>query len=238
MLKKCIAEAFGTFVLVFMGCGSAIFAGALESKSMTAKILLISFAFGIAIIAAAYAIGNISGCHVNPAVSLSMLINGRMTVTEFCGYFISQVVGALLGSAALAFVMKFTHAINASGGLGQNGFGSESLVKLNWTGALIAEIIMTFFFIMTILAVTKDEKTSHMAGLIIGMTLVGIHIVGIPLTGTSVNPARSFAPAIILLLDGKTTAFSQLWVFIIGPFVGSALAGFAHKLLYKDRGIS
>ena len=235
MFKKGLAEAFGTFVLVFMGCGSAVFAGSLDRIPTTAKILMISFAFGIAIVAAAYAIGNISGCHVNPAVSLSLLINGRMTVIEFVTYFVSQVIGAILGSAALALIMKFTHAVNAAGGLGQNGFDGESLVRLSWHGALVTEIILTFVFIMTILAVTKDDKTSHMAGLVIGITLVGIHIVGIPLTGTSVNPARSFAPAIILLLDGKTKAFEQLWVFIVGPFVGAALAGIVHKLLYKEK---
>ena len=175
----------------------------------------------------AYVIGNISGCHINPAVSLAMLINKQMTVKEFVLYVVAQVLGAILGIGILYFIMTSSGFDIATQGLGANGFGEASSVGLSMTGAIVTEIVLTFVFIYTILGVTSDESKSQVAGIVIGLTLAFVHIMGIPLTGTSVNPARSLAPAIFL--GGE--ALKQVWVFIVAPFVGSALAAFTYKYL-------
>ena len=227
-MKKYLAEFIGTFVLVFFGCGTAVvlggFTGGMESGFL--GVVAIALAFGLAIVAAAYAIGDISGCHVNPAVSLSMLITGRMNLNDFIGYVIAQVLGALAGSGVLAFITSASQGLR---GFGANGYGELSGVGLNIAGALSVEVILTFVFIMTILRVTDNEKTSNMAGLVIGLTLTFVHIIGIPLTGTSVNPARSLAPAIFT----GGAALSQVWLFILAPLVGGAIAAFVHKYLYS-----
>lgn len=227
-MKKYLAEFIGTFVLVFFGCGTAVvlggFTGGMGSGFL--GVVAIALAFGLAIVAAAYAIGDISGCHVNPAVSLSMLITGRMNLNDFIGYVIAQVLGALAGSGVLYFITSASQGLR---GFGANGYGELSGVGLNMIGALAVEVILTFVFIMTILRVTDNEKTSHMAGLIIGLTLTFVHIIGIPLTGTSVNPARSLAPAIFT----GGAALSQVWLFILAPLVGGAIVAFVHKYLYS-----
>ena len=221
-LKKYFAEVIGTAILVLFGCGTAVVSGG--------NLVATSLAFGLAIVAAAYAIGDISGCHVNPAVSLAMLIRGKLTVKEFCGYVISQVIGALVGSGLLYLILNLAGGIGTDN-LGANGFGEGYGLELNVWGALLVEVILTFAFIYTILGVTSDKNKSHIAGIVIGLTLTFVHIIGIGLTGTSVNPARSLAPAI--LLGG--TAVSQVWVFIVAPFLGSALAAFTYEALNTEK---
>lgn len=208
-MKKYISEFVGTFALTFFACGVAVTIGC----NTTAGILTTALSFGLVIIAMAYSIGNISGCHINPAVSIAMWLDKRMELTELIKYIISQILGALAGSALLGF------CLNSYKVLGANGYGNilpNGNEVTVWI-ALIVEIILTFTFILVILTVTNKKEHNHMAGLIIGLTLVLIHLFGIPFTGTSVNPARSLAPA---LLQGKT-ALTQIWVFIIGPIIGS-----------------
>ncbi|MDL2261850.1 MIP family channel protein [Methanimicrococcus sp. OttesenSCG-928-J09] len=219
-VKKYIAEALGTMVLVLFGCGSAAIAGSVLGT------FGIAMAFGLSIVAMAYVIGNISGCHVNPAVSIAMLIDKRLSPKDFIGYVVSQVIGAVVGIALLAFIINSADLGGfAATGLGQNGFDEASAVGLSMIGAIIVEIILTFVFAFTILGVTDNEKTSAIAGIVIGLTLVFVHIMGIPLTGTSVNPARSLAPA--LLIGGL--ALQQVWVFIIAPLIGGSLAALVYR---------
>jgi len=219
-IKKYLAEFIGTAILVFVGCGSAAFLG----TAIGGGYLMVAFAFGLSIIALAYVIGNVSGCHVNPAVSLAVLINKGMNLIDFIGYVIAQFIGALAGAGLLKYLTHIDKLGDVTGTLGSNGFGTIGLV-----GALIIEMVLTFIFIFTILGVTSDKEKSNVAGLVIGFTLTLVHIVGIHLTGTSVNPARSFAPA---LLTGGTS-LSQVWVFIVAPFVGATLAAIIYKLLIK-----
>lgn len=218
-MKKYVAECLGTFVLVLFGCGSAVIAG--ENLGF----LGIAFAFGLSIVAMAYVIGPISGCHINPAVSLAMLIQGKLSGKDFVLYVVSQVAGALAGSAVLYAIIQSTG--KAVTGLGENGFGSGYGIGISLTMALIVEVVLTFVFVYTILGVTSSYQNSSVAGLVIGLTLAFVHILGIGLTGTSVNPARSLAPA--LILGGN--ALSQVWVFIVAPLVGAALAAFVFSML-------
>ena len=228
-MKKYLCEFIGTAVLVLFGCGTAVVTGGLTAGlgAGTFGVLTIAMAFGLSIVAMAYVIGNISGCHINPAVSLAMLINKKMDVKDFIGYVIAQVIGAIAGIGILYAIGSWSNLGVDS--LGANGFGDASFVGLNMGGAILVEIILTFVFIYTILGVTSDEKKSSVAGIVIGLTLAFVHIIGIPLTGTSVNPARSLAPAIFL--GGE--ALKQVWVFIVAPFVGSAIAAFVFKFLNK-----
>lgn len=228
-MKKYFCELLGTAVLVLFGCGTASVAGAIGIDG-TVGTLTIALAFGLSIIAMAYVIGDISGCHVNPAVSLAMLINKKISVKDFIGYVISQVLGAFLGIGILYLIISNTSILDASTSmLGSNGYDSLSAVGINMIGAIIVEIILTFVFIFTILGVTSDAKKSSVAGIVIGLTLAFVHIMGIKLTGTSVNPARSLAPAVIA--GGE--ALKQVWVFIIAPFIGSALAAVTYKFITK-----
>ncbi|MBR5151420.1 MAG: MIP family channel protein [Elusimicrobiaceae bacterium] len=224
-MKKYTAELLGTFVLTLFGCGSAAIAG--EALGT----LGIAFAFGLSIVAMAYAIGNISGCHINPAVSLGVWMSGKMTTKDFFGYVVAQCAGALLAALTLAAIINMTNLGGvAVTGLGANGYGAASSIGLTACGALVVEAILTAIFVLTILGVTSTEKTAAIAGLVIGLTLTFVHIMGIPLTGTSVNPARSFGPALVL----GGTALSQLWVFIVGPFIGAALAALMWKGFNKE----
>ena len=191
-------------------------------------VLTIAMAFGLSIVAMAYVIGNISGCHINPAVSFAMLLSKKMSVKDFIGYVVAQVIGAIAGIGILYAILSGTNLGVES--LGQNGFDSASLVNLNMAGAILVEVILTFVFIYTILGVTSDNKKGSVAGIVIGLTLAFVHIIGIPLTGTSVNPARSLAPA--LFVGGE--ALKQVWVFILAPLVGSALAAFTFKFLNNN----
>ena len=227
-MKKYVAEFIGTAVLVLFGCGSAALTGGISG---TLGILGISLAFGLSIVAMAYVIGSISGCHINPAVSLAMLINKKISVKDFCFYVLAQLLGAILGTAILYAIIANSGLTVAETGLGANGFGDASAVGLNMFGAMLVEIVLTFVFIYTILGVTSDEKKSSVAGIVIGLTLAFVHILGISLTGTSVNPARSLAPAIFL--GGE--ALAQVWVFILAPLVGSAIAAIVFKFLNKEK---
>lgn len=216
-MKKYIAEFLGTLVLVLFGTGIAVVSGG--------DLVATSLAFGLAIVACAYAIGNISGCHVNPAVSLAMLISKKLSVKDFIYYVISQVLGAIAGTAILYFILSNTNLGTTA--LGANFYGELSTTNITLVAAIVTEIVLTFVFIYTILGVTSDDSKSSIAGLVIGLTLTFVHLIGIPLTGTSVNPARSLAPAIFL--GGE--AIKQIWVFILAPLVGGALAAYVFKLL-------
>ena len=212
-------------VLVLFGCGSAAIAGTVLGN------LGIAMAFGLSIVAMAYVIGDISGCHINPAVSIGMWIDGRMEIKDLILYIVFQCIGAVIGIGILAVLINSAPGLGGymTTGLGQNGFGAASSVGLNIYGALITEIILTFVFVFTVLGVTRSEKTSAVAGIVIGLTLAFVHIMGIPLTGTSVNPARSLAPA--LIIGGE--ALQQVWVFIVAPIIGAIIAGLLHKGLYS-----
>lgn len=228
-MNKYIAEFIGTWILVFFGCGVAVvtggFTGGLGFGFL--GVAAIALAFGLTIVAGAYAIGSISGCHVNPAVSLGVLLAGRMSVVDFIGYVIAQVLGALAGSALLSFIVTSSNTLS---GYGANGYGMLSAVGISMGGAFVTETFLTFVFVLVILGVTATEKTSTIAGLVIGATLTMCHLIGIPLTGTSVNPARSLAPA--LFTGGQ--ALSQVWLFIIAPFVGAAIAALVSRVLFND----
>ena len=225
-MKRYISELIGTMVLVLFGCGSAAIAGTVLGN------LGIAMAFGLSIVAMAYVIGDISGCHINPAVSIGMWIDGRMELKDLIMYIIFQCIGAIIGTAILAMLINSAPALGGymATGLGQNGFGAASSVGINLYGALITEIILTFVFVFTVLGVTRSEKTGVIAGIVIGLTLAFVHIMGIPLTGTSVNPARSLAPA--LFMGG--VALQQVWVFIVAPIIGAVIAGLLHKGLYNE----
>lgn len=228
-MKKYLCEFIGTAVLVLFGCGTAVVTGGFTAGVELGfmGVLTIALAFGLSIVAMAYVIGNISGCHINPAVSLSMLISGKMSVKDFIGYVIAQVAGGFAGTGLLCLILSNSNIGIAS--LGANGFGGAPY-EVSMVGAIIVEIILTFVFIYTILGVTSDEKKGAVAGIVIGLTLTFVHIIGIPLTGTSVNPARSLAPAVIQ--GGE--ALKQVWVFIVAPFIGSALAALTYKFLNKS----
>ncbi len=219
MTKKLMAEGLGTFILVFFGCGSAVLMGA--QIGMTG----ISLAFGLSIVAAAYGLGAISGAHLNPAVSLGMVMAGRMSLTEFAGYAVAQIAGAIAAAAVLLVIAsgKADYAI-ATNGLGQNGFGPGYLGEYTLIAALVFEVVATFLFVTVILGATQAGAPGAMAGLAIGLTLAGIHLVGINVTGVSVNPARSIGPAVFV----GGAAIAQLWVFIVAPLLGGAIAGVVH----------
>ena len=224
MAKKLICECIGTAVLVLFGCGTAVYSGCAANNP--GAWLLTALAFGLSIIAMAYVIGNVSGCHVNPAVSLSMAIRGKITWKEFGLYCLAQVIGAFAGAGILYAILSLDSGVEKVTALGTNGFGT-----IGMGGAFLVEVILTFVFVYLINGVTSDETKSNCAGLMIGLTLTFVHILGIPLTGTSVNPARSLAPA--LFLGG--TALAQVWVFIVAPFIGSAIAAITYKLLNEEK---
>ncbi len=222
-MKKAVAEFIGTFTLVLIGCGSAVIAGPAVGAT-TVGVLGIAFAFGLAIVAMAYGIGPVSGCHVNPAVSLGAWVAGRMPTSDLITYVIAQCLGAIAGAVTLYIIMS-GKASGWDGGLGANGWGAGYLGEYNMASAFIFEVVATFLFLVTILGVTQKGAPSHLAGLAIGLTLAAIHIVGINVTGVSVNPARSLGPA---LLSGGA-AMAQLWLFIIAPLIGAAIAGFLFR---------
>lgn len=231
-MRKYIAEFIGTFILIFFACGTATVSGGAIGVT---GVVGIALSFGLAIIALAYSIGQISGCHVNPAVSFAMLISKRMTLHDFLGYIIAQFLGATAGAGVLKYITTCIHITSDENpyiasslkALGSNGYGDSSLVNINCVGAFITETILTFVFIFVILSVTCKPEYSHISGIIIGLTLTFVHLVGIPLTGTSVNPARSLGPAIFAGGD----ALSQLWVFLLAPFAGALIAAFLWMFL-------
>lgn len=229
LTSKFVAEMLGTMVLVLMGCGSAVIAGADGTTGV--GLLGISFAFGLSVVAMAYAIGHISGCHINPAISISMVAAGRMKMGEAVTYIIAQIVGALLGAGILYLI--YTNQATFDLGpwaLGSNGWGTGYLNEYNTTAAFVAEFIFTFIFLLVILGSTSSKNINGgFAGLAIGLSLVLIHIVGIKITGVSVNPARSIGPAVFA--GGE--ALSQLWLFIAAPILGAVAAAFVYNLLIE-----
>ncbi len=230
-MKKYVAECIGTMVLVLIGCGTAMLVGCDAVNG--GGYILTAFAFGLTIVGMAYCVGNISGCHINPAVSLGVLLSKGMTVKDFVGYVISQCIGALLGSGLLAAIFGLGGVTDQTGGFGSNGLGG---VHDSAIAGLLVECLLTFVFVLTILGVTS-KKAGHgsFGGIVIGFTLVLVHILGIGLTGTSVNPARSFGPAVVAAMTGNTTPIAQLWVFIVGPLVGAALAAVCYKWLESEK---
>lgn len=226
-IRKYIAEFIGTIMLVTIGCGTAVGSTALtgalglEGSPLAVAAVVIGLAFGMSIVIAAYSVGNVSGAHLNPAVSLAMLIDGRMSVVDFVGYVVAQVLGAI---AAAGLLVAFTGS-NAS--LGTNGYGDASAMGTGAGIAFLIEVVLTFFFVLLILGVTSKPEFANIAGIVIGLALAAIVILGLPFTGTSVNPARSFGPA--LLAGGE--ALAQVWVFILAPLVGGALAALVHRFV-------
>lgn len=224
-MQKYLAELLGTFVLVFIGTGAAVIVG----KSL--GVLGIAFAFGIAVLVMVYAIGPISGCHINPAITIAMLVNGKIPSKDALVYIVVQCIGAILASALLLAIMTGNPAYSlATDGLGQNGYGIASPGGYSLVSGLLAEILLTFIFLLVIFGATSKAAPAGFAGLAIGLSLTMIHIFGIMVTGVSVNPARSLGPA--LLVGG--TALAQLWLFIIAPIIGAVLAAFVWKYLLES----
>ncbi len=219
MVKRFSAELVGTMVLVLFGCGAAVLGPAPFDQ------LAVSLAFGFAIVAMAYGIGPVSGCHVNPAVSLAAFVAGRMSARDMLVYWVAQFIGALIGAFLLSLIAK-TGAAN----LGQNGWGPGYLGEYGLVAAAIFEVVMTAVFVVVILGVSGDKGHGPFAGVAIGITLAVIHIVGIQVTGVSVNPARSFGPAVL----AGGTALSQLWLFIVAPAVGAVLGALLFRLKVLD----
>ena len=227
-MKKFVAELIGTCVLVVFGCGTAMITGC----EHWGGYLLTALAFGLVIVGMAYCVGNISGCHINPAVSLAVFINKGMSAKDFGLYLLAQFLGAWFGAGLLAMIFGLSEIPDATG-----GFGSNAIAGVNGSiiTAIIVEIVLTYIFILVILGVTS-KKFNHgsFGGLIIGLTLVLIHIFGIALTGTSVNPARSFGPALVALLAGNSDPIKDLWIFIVAPLIGGALAVFTNIFFEKE----
>lgn len=223
-MKKYLAEMVGTMVLVLMGCGSAIFNGGCGTP---AQVLMVAVAFGLAVVSMAYTIGGVSGCHINPAITLGCMLSGRMESKEGVMYMLFQVIGAFIGSTLL-WVLTSNIDMQYATTTGANACASG----VSLTGGLIAEIIFTFVFVLVVLGTTDSKKgAGNFAGLAIGLSLVLVHIVCIPITGTSVNPARSIAPAIF----NGGEALSQLWLFIVGPFIGAALSAIVWKMVGEEK---
>jgi len=220
--KKYLVEFIGTFVLVFIGCGSAVLAGKYIG------FVGISFAFGLSVLVMVYAIGGISGCHINPAISISMLASGKMKLEDTVIYVIVQCMGAVIAAMVLYAVALgnpgYSLAIN---GLGQNGYDAASPGGFSMISGFIAEVILTFIFLLVIHGSTSEKAPKGFAGISIGLSLVLIHLVGIPVTGTSVNPARSLGPAVVV----GGTALSQLWLFWVAPIVGGLIAALVWRLI-------
>ncbi|MCM1333689.1 MAG: aquaporin [Bacteroides sp.] len=226
-VQKYAAEFIGTLALVLFGCGTAMLVGC--DAASGSGYLLTALAFGLVIVGMAYCVGNISGCHINPVVSLAFWVSGEMKLSEMFGYMISQVLGATAGAAILKGIFTLGGIEDKTGALGSNGLSG---VGGSGAAGLIVEFFLTFFFILTILGVTsKEANHGSFGGLIIGLTLTLVHILGIGLTGTSVNPARSIGPAIIAGLSGNPYPLGDLWAFILGPVLGSCTAAVLYKLL-------
>lgn len=231
-MKKYIAEFIGTLVLVVFGCGTAMLVGC--NAQFGGGYVLTALAFGLVIVAMAYSVGNVSGCHINPAVSLGVLLSGRMRFVDFIFYLIAQLLGAFAGAGILAAIFKLGGIEDQTGGFGSNGLGG---VNGSIAAGLIVEFVLTFVFVFAILGVTsKNAGHGSFGGLVIGATLVLVHILGIGLTGTSVNPARSIGPALMALIVNHDAApISSVWVFVAGPLAGAAVAALVYKLLEKKK---
>jgi aquaporin Z len=230
MTRRLLAELIGTAVLVYVGCGTAtqMFGFPSSGFSEASGVIATALAFGLVLMGLAYAIGPISGAHVNPAVTLGMLIARRIDPMRALGYWCAQFVGGILGALALWGTLRGSPTYSKqSTGLGANGFGSASMIRIDWAGAFIIEIVLTTIFVYVILAVTSKRGMTATSGLVIGLTLTLVHLVGIGVDGTSVNPARSLGPAVIL----GGLAMHQVWLFLVAPLIGGALAAVLHHAM-------
>jgi aquaporin Z len=231
MIRKCAAELLGTALLVFFGVGVAtlMFGLGLDGGSVAAGVVATALAFGLTLLSLAYVLGPVTGCHVNPAVTLGALLAGRIPVAEAIGYWIAQFIGGIVGALVLWGMFSTSPLYDRPvTGLGADGWGKASLIHIGVGGAFLAEVILTAMFVFAVLAATSKTVSPTVAGMVIGLTLTVVHLIGIPITGTSVNPARSLGPALIV----GGTALSQVWLFILAPLVGGAVAAGAHLLIY------
>ncbi len=234
--KRCLAEFFGTFWLVFGGCGSAVlaalFLGGPKDTQLGIGFVGVSFAFGLTVMTMAYGIGHISGCHLNPAVSIGLLVGGRFSSKDLIPYIISQCLGGIVGAFVLYAIASGKPGFDMSGGFASNGYDAHSPGKYSMMSCLIAEIVLTFFFLLIILGSTDSRAPAGFAPIAIGLGLTLIHLIGIPVTNLSVNPARSLAPATALQVFGNDSwALSQVWLFWVAPIAGAALAGIVYKIM-------
>ena len=233
--KRCVAEALGTFWLVFGGCGSAVLAAMFETPMGSATTNLgigfvgVSLAFGLTVLTMAYAIGHISGCHLNPAVSAGLVAGGRFPASEFVPYVISQVVGAIAGAAALYLIASGKADFSLAGGFASNGYADHSPGKYAMMACFVSEVVLTFMFLMIILGATDRRAPAGFAPIAIGLGLTLIHLIGIPVTNLSVNPARSTGPAVFV----QGWALAQLWLFWVAPVVGAVIAGVLYKTCFE-----
>jgi aquaporin Z len=228
LIKSCAAETLGTFWLVFGGCGSAVLAAAFPEVGI--GLLGVAFAFGLTVLTMAYAIGHISGCHLNPAVSVGLFVGGRFPASRLLPYIVSQVIGAVIGAVVLYLIASGKAGFEVSAGFASNGYGEHSPGGYSLGAALVAEIVLTFMFLMIILGATDGRAPAGFAPIAIGLGLTLIHLIGIPVDNLSVNPARSTGPA--LFVGGW--ALAQLWVFWVAPLIGAALAGVAYRWLGRN----
>lgn len=235
-VRKLVAEFVGTAILVVVAVGTATlsFGFKFAGLSTSAGVVTTALAFGLVLLALVYAIGPVSGCHVNPAVTIGFLVSGRMKAGEAVGYWVAQVAGGIVGALALWGIFKASPLYHTSvQGLGADGYGKSSMIRIDAGGAFATEVILTFVFVSVVLFATSKVAMERFAGLAIGLSLATVHLVGIPITGTSVNPARSIGPALIV----GGTALSQLWLFIVAPLVGGFVAALFYSLILRNRAI-
>ncbi len=228
LAKRSAAEFIGTFWLVLGGCGSAVLAAAFPQVGI--GLLGVSFAFGLTVLTMAFAIGHISGCHLNPAVSVGLVCGGRFKAADLPAYIIAQVLGAVVAAALLYFIASGQAGFDLSGGLASNGYGDHSPGKYSEAAGFVTEVVMTLMFLLIILGATDKRAPAGFAPIAIGLGLTLIHLISIPVTNTSVNPARSTGPALIV----GGWAIAQLWMFWVAPLIGAALAGFIYRWFEKD----
>jgi aquaporin Z len=229
-VRKLVAEMIGTALLVIFAVGVATlsFGFKLDGASVSAGVVTTALAFGLVLLALIYTIGAISGCHVNPAVTMGFVVSGRMELSEAIGYWVAQFVGGIVGALILWGILSGSPSYSRSGvGLGTDGYGHQSMIGLNIPGAFGAEVVLTFLFVLVVLGATSRLGSPGIAGIAIGLALTTVHLIGIPLTGTSVNPARSLGPALII----GHAALSQVWLFLVAPLVGGALAALLYRYL-------
>lgn len=228
LFKQAVAEFIGTMILVFIGCGTAMLLGC----EPTAGYLITAFAFGLGLLCSAYVIGGISGCHINPAVSFAMLVKGEMGYGRFFAYAGAQLLGAFAGSGMLALIFGFGEIADKTGAYGSNGLAG---VNGSMAAGLLVELALTFVFVLTILGVTEKIENSAVSGVVIALSLTAVHILGIGLTGTSVNPARSIAPAVFAAIKGNVQPLKEVWIFIIAPLAGAALAALVYTAFHRKK---
>ena len=229
-VKKYVAELIGTMVLTMVGCGVAVVVGCNSSGGVVATAL----AFGLSVVAMAYCIGRVSGCHINPAITIGMYVDKRIDTRDAIGYIVFQFIGGIIGAVLLWLILNQTSVWTPADGLGTNGFGAASMAGINMGGALLVEILLTSIFVHAALGVTSTKATAAQGGIVIGLALVLVHLLGIGLTGTSVNPARSFGPALMMLAENNSLPIEQVWVFIVAPIIGAIIAGLVWKFLKPE----